>query len=347
MTDTTGRAQNCHAPFHSEHPPCPLCGTTGRRDTEGIDGPDAATVYTCSPALTFRLCDPCGIAYRTIPRHVEDRYDDSYSESITAGFRSEGKDRHALRVLRRIAQHMSRTGSLLDIGCADGAFLEKASDQGMQTTGVEKQERSALLARARGLTVHSPAIDNLPQGARFDVITLLDVIEHIPDPLPFLKRLAGMLNPGGVLYLETPNLGSLYRYACGRKWMGFILHHDILYSERALSSLLCRAGLRTRAVYTEGFAPFSYDGLRRMRRHNVAYSVLAMCHALLLRTGVRKTGQPVPTHPGYLTRLINAPLDAVVNRGLRRGDQLIVMARAATAAEQSHERAQTVSRKRP
>ncbi len=345
LADTPPNARDHRPPSPATRTPCPLCVASDDQDGRDVDPGDASIVYACSPSLEFRRCDRCGIAYRTIPQNVEDQYDERYSESITAGFRSEGKQSHAVRTLGRITHFGLRNGALLDIGCADGAFLEVAGKQGWRVCGVERQESSAALARARGLTVYSPSIDALPAGMRFDVITLLDVIEHIREPLPFLERLWAMLTPGGMLYLETPNFGSIYRHACGQKWMGFILHHEILYSERALASLLRRSGFSDVLTSSDRGLPFSYDGLRRLRHHNLAFNMLAAHHALLVRAGIRKKGSPVVTAPGFLTRLINAPFDALVNRGLRRGDQLIVMAKCPANADQVREVSEKGDRK--
>lgn len=327
MTEGSGGDRDTGTAASAVCAPCPLCGTvidqnSGKPKTPG------GIVYPCSEILVFHLCHKCDIAFRTIPMDIEDQYDEHYSDAIALGFRSEGKDRHASRTLRRIEMYMPRGGSVLDVGCADGAFLSVVRKHGWKGSGVEKQEKSALAARARGLTVYGPSIGDLPNGVHFDVITLLDVIEHVRDPRPFLKRLSEVLSSGGILYLETPNLDSVYRRMCGRNWMGFILHHEILYSARALTRVLVESGFHVRAVYSDGFSPLSYGGLRRMRLHHLAFNLLAAYHAVLVRVGVRKVGTPVLTSPSLITRLLNTPLDALVNLFLRRGDQLIVIASA-------------------
>jgi 2-polyprenyl-3-methyl-5-hydroxy-6-metoxy-1,4-benzoquinol methylase len=101
---------------------------------------------------------------------------------------------------------------LLDVGCSTGDYLERAQARGWTVQGIDVAKHLAVFARVkRGLPVeHGDVGDVLnrfgPQS--FAAITLWDVIEHLPKPLDTMRDLYRALEPGGTLYLATPNLSG-------------------------------------------------------------------------------------------------------------------------------------------
>jgi len=93
---------------------------------------------------------------------------------------------------------------ILDIGCATGQFLEVASEVGFDAFGVEPTEYAAGVARRRGLNVHHGFVSDLP-SCEYDVVHSNHVLEHIPDPVAFMKDVARVLKPGGIACIEVPN----------------------------------------------------------------------------------------------------------------------------------------------
>jgi len=98
----------------------------------------------------------------------------------------------------------------LDVGCDTGALaLAFARLYGTLPTGVDVSRHAILEALRRGLNAHHGAIDTLPdQDSNFHLITAIDLIEHVVDPEALLKEIGRRLRPGGVCYLETPNIES-------------------------------------------------------------------------------------------------------------------------------------------
>lgn len=101
------------------------------------------------------------------------------------------------------------TRRLLDIGCGNGAFGALVKQRlGAETWGVEYVEAAAERARAgndrilRG-SIYEPL--DLPEGY-FDVITMNDVLEHLPESEPVLERVKRLLRPGGLFILSLPNV---------------------------------------------------------------------------------------------------------------------------------------------
>jgi 2-polyprenyl-6-hydroxyphenyl methylase/3-demethylubiquinone-9 3-methyltransferase len=103
-------------------------------------------------------------------------------------------------------------GALLDIGCGAGVATEAFARLGFRITGLDAAAETIEVARAHaargGLSITyrtGTPEDLLAEGARFPLITALEVIEHVPDPAAFLGTVARLLTPGGRLFLSTLN----------------------------------------------------------------------------------------------------------------------------------------------
>jgi 2-polyprenyl-6-hydroxyphenyl methylase / 3-demethylubiquinone-9 3-methyltransferase len=101
--------------------------------------------------------------------------------------------------------------SLLDIGCGAGLLAEPLARMGFAVTGIDLAEDAITAARdhaeAGGLVIdyRVVALESLPETPAFDVITLLEVIEHVPEPARLIAEAAKRLKPGGMLFVSTLN----------------------------------------------------------------------------------------------------------------------------------------------
>jgi len=151
---------------------------------------------------------------------------------------------------------------VLDYGCGAGFFAVEAARRGAALVlGVDAEPTAlgaaTLLARQHGVDGRTAfvAADSVPlrPESRFDAVCLRDVLEHLPDALGMLQRLAALLRSGGRLILATQNAwslnyvleGGLRRLLLGQKdWMGWDPTHLRFYTPRTLRRLLLRAGLQ-------------------------------------------------------------------------------------------------------
>ena len=142
----------------------------------------------------------------------------------------------------------------LDVGCATGDFLRCATDRVRSVQGVELSAAAARHAAARGLKVSvGDFLQVRLESPRFDVISMWDYIEHVPDPAANLRKAATLLEPGGYLALSTGNVDSLLARVAGRYWHLMIPpRHLYFFSPRTIGRLVTAAGLQVTKIETRG-----------------------------------------------------------------------------------------------
>jgi 2-polyprenyl-3-methyl-5-hydroxy-6-metoxy-1,4-benzoquinol methylase len=155
----------------------------------------------------------------------------------------------------------SSVGSLLDIGCGNGEFIARMSSFGWTVSGVDLDSSAVSYAQSQGLNVRVGTIADVEEHARYDVIVLTHVIEHVSDPVELLRECRKRLNPDkGQVIIVTPNINSLGHAWFKRYWRGLeIPRHFVLFSPEALRECAARAGLVVRSTSTETrLAPMLY-----------------------------------------------------------------------------------------
>jgi 2-polyprenyl-3-methyl-5-hydroxy-6-metoxy-1,4-benzoquinol methylase len=172
-----------------------------------------------------------------------DMRDDAYLGEET------GRRATANRLLDLIAAHVP-SGRLLDVGCGHGLLLDEARRRGYQTVGLELSREAAKHARETlGLDVRELPLEGFSEGTNgdlpggFEAVVLADVLEHLDDPVDAIDRCAGLLRPGGVLCIVTPDPSSLTAKLAGARWWGYLAAHTVLLPRRTLRELISARGL--------------------------------------------------------------------------------------------------------
>jgi 2-polyprenyl-3-methyl-5-hydroxy-6-metoxy-1,4-benzoquinol methylase len=147
----------------------------------------------------------------------------------------------------------SKVGALLDVGCGNGEFIARMRSLGWSVSGVDPDPAAVTRGRDQGLQIFGGTIADVPESARYDVITLNHVIEHVPDPVVLLRECRRRLRSlTGTVVITTPNIKSLGHWWFKSYWRGLeVPRHLILFSPAALSDCVTRSGLGLRSIRTE------------------------------------------------------------------------------------------------
>jgi SAM-dependent methyltransferase len=153
---------------------------------------------------------------------------------------------HQTRFTRRPPRNK---GTLLDIGCSDGAFIKWAQDAGFAAYGIDIDDKAIAQARKRCNNVWSAdllSFSNLPvsKPGRFDVITAFEVLEHQPDPGGFLSAVKGLLAKDGWVSGTVPNRSRLVKTGrtASEHYGDYPPHHFLWFDKQALTAALRQSG---------------------------------------------------------------------------------------------------------
>jgi 2-polyprenyl-3-methyl-5-hydroxy-6-metoxy-1,4-benzoquinol methylase len=134
-------------------------------------------------------------------------------------------------------------GRAFDLGCGGGEWLEMAREAGWEVAGSDPDPLARARAAARGIEVRESieAWDDQPES--FDVVTMSHVIEHVHDPLATLASANRLLKPGGMLFVDTPNIEAIGHDRYGKDWRGLETpRHLVIFNRASLVEALRRSG---------------------------------------------------------------------------------------------------------
>jgi len=266
---------------------CGLCGNS-ERELKFEDGP-----------FSVVICTRCGLTYVT-PRLsdaslLSDVYNETYWNSQAAknhGYTDYRADEALyLKTYRRrmsvVRRHFPEPGRVLDVGCAAGFFLSVMKDAGWDVTGLEPSD--AIRKHARDLIGAENVRGELLGEAElepgsFDLITMWDVIEHIPDAVGALRSAGQLLAPGGKLLIETQNVDSRAAKVLGKRWQHYKhAEHIYHFNPSTMKDLLGQAGfeiLENRPALGGKYVSMGFIAERAGRLHPVLSVLLSPLNLL-------------------------------------------------------------------
>ncbi|MDP2924023.1 MAG: methyltransferase domain-containing protein [Candidatus Omnitrophota bacterium] len=250
-----------------EYVNCVFCGSSQSR-----------LIYNFEP-LAIVKCAGCGLVY-TNPRLSKEERDKIYNKEYFPELKiidihetpSEDSPVFKLYVDRRlkeILKHNTRGRNILDIGCGTGYFLKMAKEAGWNAFGIETSDFAVNYARNKlGLNIYKGYIteSDLPKNY-FDVITINHVLEHVVDPISFLKSAYELLKEDGLLVVAVPNIESGSARKMGEEWPALIPHiHLYHFSKEVLSREIKKSGFEvTEIKLTAGTYLMDQTGLLALK----------------------------------------------------------------------------------
>jgi len=221
---------------------CPLCGSA-----------EYGRVYP-----GFARCAQCGLV-RTDPPPAPAPTDDD--GLYGRGYFTERNDYLARRaeftsffatLLDQVAV-LKPAGRLLDVGCGPGLLLEEALRRGYEVGGCDVSAWAVDYARQRGLDARAGLLESLAYpAASVDIALANHTLEHVPDPLPFLREMGRILKPDGLLVIGVPNFGSLMSSLMRERWHALLPdQHYWHFTPATLARMLRAAGFAPRQILTQ------------------------------------------------------------------------------------------------
>jgi 2-polyprenyl-3-methyl-5-hydroxy-6-metoxy-1,4-benzoquinol methylase len=235
--------------------PCPACGSTSARLIGSRNGFDIVTCFSCGTVFTSRL-----------PTEESEHNYDAYYHAANLAIPD-----FVHRRLQEIAESFASFRSsnrLLDVGFGSGALLQATAGAGWDVQGTEVSPPAIEHARSLGFNVFQGTLQEAAYpDNHFDVVTAVEVLEHVPDNTDLLREVARILRPGGLFWATTPHGRGLSARLLGTRWSVVSPpEHLQLFSAKGVRQLLRHSGFRHVEVATHGINPMEIVSVLRAGR---------------------------------------------------------------------------------
>lgn len=199
-------------PYKGEAVPCPACGSSDSKPLVSLD--------RRLKRLPTSMCSHCGLLYTNpmptdaeLATYYQDYYRFDYQAATT-----EPKEKH---IRKRHAEAAGRAAQLeglltagartLDFGCGSGEFIGAMLASGYDAHGFEPGDTYGNYARALyGDRISVAGWQDVQFDAPFDLVTCFHVVEHLRNPVAAMQQMAQWTVPGGLVYIEVPDLGIVH-----------------------------------------------------------------------------------------------------------------------------------------
>jgi SAM-dependent methyltransferase len=289
---------------------CPLCLADTMRAVAQLAG-DAA----------IARCQNCGLAsgvHRTYSAETADHF---RGLDLARYLRSVGATRKRSydRLLAEV-KPFANAGTWLDVGCSYGWLLERVQEVGFHAVGLEPSSAAATEARTNGLTVVEGLFpDDVPAEVNPAVISFMDVLEHLPDPVAALQAAKQKLSPNGIVVVQVPDQACLLyqlaeamcrasggrsSFALRRLWLvGFDFPHRYYFTQKTLQTAMNAAGLEVLRTFRTPIGN-PQDALDRVAYTQERVSLKDRCVALAV-AGINAV-DAMSGYGGLLTMIASA-----------------------------------------
>lgn len=237
-----------------KRPRCPLCRSTNIKDfKKGTFDPERITSKNFNitdsnygALWSLSSCENCGFVFSN-PYAAEAEITRFYSliEDREYGSETEGRAKNFKTILKRLNKIEKPGHTLLDIGAASGIFLHLAKQEGYDISGIEPSQFLVKEAqRLFGIELFQGTIAEFRSQEKFAVITLLDILEHLPEPGDFMKQIDRLIQKDGIIVIVTPDINSFAARVTGRRWWHYRIAHVNFFNLQSLHYLLADHGYR-------------------------------------------------------------------------------------------------------
>lgn len=217
---------------------CPVCGSRGLNP------------FPLKRPFELSKCGDCGLVFcARMPEagDAEKLYEKGYYDYWQPALSMDAVLAMKRATARAYVQDIRRlrpSGKLLDVGCAYGYMLDAGRTAGFEVEGIELASEALEYLRHEGHRVHDRPLESagLPDE-EFDVVSMIDLIEHVRTPLEFMREAVRVMKRAGVVWIVTPDVCSLPARILGGFWPHYQAEHLCYYSRPSMRRLLEGVGL--------------------------------------------------------------------------------------------------------
>lgn len=287
-------------------PVCPVCGF-----------PNILYFHKKNYYVYFR-CPECKLVFlQPVPsvQKIASLYDKHYEFRVDKTAQARFTEQ-AQSVLKKIRTYAPMSQTLLDIGAGFGTFVKLAKQHGFNPLGLEPAKNLYRIAKKDNLKMLNLGFETYflqNPKSKFDVISLIHVVEHLREPEKALRKIIGRLKPNGVLFIETPNADSHLFNVEGPEYT-FLTppDHIHLFSAKSLESLVRGLGHDVSIHTTTYSYPEHFVGIVRRIKNGEIGKISKKQAAHTERKNLRR--QTATVAPSFDSR-VAPPLTPLLNLG--------------------------------
>src|SRR5260221_10733011 len=207
---------------------CPICKSTQIQPHFKAQKTNYFFCKNCSLVFTLKL-----------PRISYENYDLSHYLKLERFLKN------AFRKQIKAIKKYKPKGVVLEIGSGMGYMMELLKTEGYKVKGIEPAASLVEYSIKNGLDVDKGYFEQVDlKGTKFDVVIINHVLEHILDPINFLKKIKKALKTDGILFLQVPNFGSFEARIMKQNWSYLVPNdHYLQFNHKTMKLVLTKVGL--------------------------------------------------------------------------------------------------------
>ena len=298
---------------------CPFCGEESDESWK-------------DDVFTIQQCKGCSLVFKYIPELNRHKI-----EELQAGLYTDEGQRSKVKKLYKmikdrvgILKQYKADGRLLEIGCATGAFLNEAKQQGFDVVGIDASANYAKFTNNLGLDVRHGRLEDVAfQKEEFDVIALSHLLEHIENPLSFLEELKTYLKPDGILFVVVPNQESSTNKLLGYRHSTYQQpDHLFFFSKTSLNNYFEKAGFVVQKIISKEYTHHIFNTIKGYYRYkNNSANAEIISNNTSNKSGIKKQlKSKLPHVMGTVLYPFTRSYGLILEKGLR-GHELIAVAK--------------------
>lgn len=220
---------------------------------------------------TYVKCKDCGLIY--IDHEIKQNFEDISKLSINELIKFEDERKYLFNKEINSIKKIKNSGCVLDIGCSGGLAPDLLRKKGYEILGIEPDKNMVICSKKlRKIPIFNGTLEEFKSGKKFDIITLWDVLEHVPRPDKELDLVEKYLKKDGILFLRVPTAGYVTFKIRLIKMFGLKIKncldppvHIFFQSKKSLENLLKNHGFKIMKIETSRSVIPSETSLKIMK----------------------------------------------------------------------------------